>query len=70
MNADGTASAQFETDRFEVSDLFDENGSSIVVHALPDNYGNVTRYGTPDVTTLATGDAGGRVACGVVGTAP
>lgn len=70
VNADGTASAQFETDRFEVSDLFDENGSSIIVHALPDNYGNVTRYGTPDVTTLATGDAGGRVACGVVGTAP
>lgn len=70
VNADGTASAQFETDRFEVSGLLDENGSSIIVHALPDNYANVTRYGTPDVTTLATGDAGGRVACGVVGAAP
>lgn len=44
------------------------------MHALPDNFANIpTRYqsmteGTfgPDSATLPTGDAGGRVACGVV----
>lgn len=70
VNRDGTASARFVTDRYEIPDAFDADGSTFIVHALPDNYGNVTRYGTPDGVTLATGDAGGRVACGVVGTAP
>ena len=45
-------------------------GKAIIIHALPDNCANIpTRY-TPqpaDATTLATGDAGGRVACGVIG---
>lgn len=67
VNADGRAVMEFETDRFSVADLLgDLDGSSVIVHALPDNYANVTRYGTPDATTLATGDAGGRIACGVI----
>jgi Cu-Zn family superoxide dismutase len=38
------------------------------VHADPDNFANIlTRYApAPDATTLATGDAGARIACGVV----
>jgi Cu-Zn family superoxide dismutase len=41
----------------------------VIVHASPDNYANIptARYTpAPDATTLSTGDAGGRVACGVV----
>ena len=71
---DGTAQLQFTTDRFTVAELFDTDGTAIIVHALPDNFANIpTRYqstteGTlgPDSATLATGDAGGRAACGVV----
>ena len=52
----------------------DADGSAIMVHALPDNLANIpTRYQSategvlgPDSATLATGDAGGRVAGGVV----
>lgn len=68
VNADGTGEARFKTDRFAVADLFDVDGSALIIHADPDNYANIpTRYvAAPDATTLATGDAGGRVACGVV----
>jgi superoxide dismutase, Cu-Zn family len=68
-NGDGTALAGFFTDRFGLSQLFDADGSAIVVHANPDNYANIPpdRYDPdPDATTLATGDAGARIACGVV----
>lgn len=66
---DGTAQATFTTDRVTLADVFDSNGSAIIVHADADNYANIpTRYAPtgPDATTLATGDSGGRVACGVV----
>jgi superoxide dismutase, Cu-Zn family len=71
---DGTAQVRFTSDRFDVSDLFDADGSAVIVHALPDNFANIpTRYHShtentlgPDSATLATGDSGGRVACGVV----
>lgn len=71
VSADGTANARFNTDRFEVADLFDANGSALIIHANPDNYANIpSRYfaapDAPDATTLATGDAGDRIACGVV----
>lgn len=68
VNDDGTANAKFNTTRFAVADLFDANGSAIIIHANPDNYANIpTRYAAaPDATTLATGDAGDRIACGVV----
>jgi Cu-Zn family superoxide dismutase len=65
--ADGSAETTFETDRFTVDELFDADGSALVVHASPDNYANIpAAYGAPNATTLATGDAGGRYACGVV----
>jgi Cu-Zn family superoxide dismutase len=70
VNGDGTAEARFDTDRFGVDDLFDADGSAVIVHAGPDNYANIpTRYAAaPDASTLATGDSGARVACGVIET--
>jgi Cu-Zn family superoxide dismutase len=67
VNADGTASAAFETDRFTLAQLRDADGSALIVHAGADNFANIPpRYGTPDADTLATGDAGARAACGVI----
>ncbi|MGH3915066.1 MAG: superoxide dismutase family protein [Pseudonocardiaceae bacterium] len=69
VGRDGTAQASFTTDRVTLAEILDANGSAIIVHADPDNYANLpTRYAPagPDETTLATGDAGGRIACGVV----
>ncbi|HEX2047465.1 MAG TPA: superoxide dismutase family protein [Acidimicrobiales bacterium] len=67
--ADGTAEIRFTTDRYRLSDLQTAEGRAVIVHANPDNYANVpTRYvRQPDATTLSTGDAGDRIACGVVG---
>ncbi|MGQ0776990.1 MAG: superoxide dismutase family protein [Pseudonocardiales bacterium] len=69
VNGDGIAQASFITDRATLADVLDSNGSAIIVHAGSDNYANIpTRYAAagPDAATLATGDSGGRVACGVV----
>jgi Cu-Zn family superoxide dismutase len=45
----------------------------VIVHEKADNFANIpTRYAlpdnapVPDQTTLSTGDAGARVACGVI----
>ena len=67
--ADGTGWLSFVTDSYRVDDLFDADGSALIVHALPDNFANIpARYAPngPDETTRATGDAGGRLACGVL----
>jgi superoxide dismutase, Cu-Zn family len=68
VNADRTANARLNTDRFTVADLFDGDGSALIIHANPDNYANIpTRYASaPDAMTLATGDAGDRIACGAL----
>ncbi len=81
VNDDGTAWARFKTDRFRISELFDEDGSAVIIHTGRDNYANIPpttptgeeRYHShledvfgPDSITLATGDAGSRYACGVV----
>jgi superoxide dismutase, Cu-Zn family len=74
VNDDGTGELRFVTDRFSVRDLFDADGSALMVHAGRDNYANIpSRYDShatntfgPDTETLATGDAGARPACGVV----
>ena len=70
----GRAEAKFETHPFKLSQLFDEDGSAVIVHAGRDNYANIPeRYHShtedvlgPDSVTKATGDAGDRFACGVV----
>ena len=78
VTADGRARAEFLTDRFSIADLLDADGSAIVVHAGADNLANIpSRYHShlpdassttfgPDAMTLATGDAGARLACGTV----
>jgi superoxide dismutase, Cu-Zn family len=66
VNADGTGESHFVSDRYRLADVL---GRALIVHAGPDNYANIpTRYaaGGPDATTLATGDSGGRTACGVI----
>jgi superoxide dismutase, Cu-Zn family len=75
VQQNGIAAGSVITDRFRLADLFDADGSAIIIHTGPDNLANIpNRYvqaatGTPgpDATTLATGDSGGRAACGVVG---
>jgi Cu-Zn family superoxide dismutase len=68
VNKSGTGRATFVTDRFRVSDLLAGQGTALIIHANRDNFANIpTRYApAPDATTLATGDAGARIACGVI----
>ena len=71
VNEDGTAQQSVVTDRLDESLLLDDDGSAVMIHADADNFGNVPeRYlgdgSTPDDDTLGTGDAGDRLACGVV----
>jgi superoxide dismutase, Cu-Zn family len=70
---DGSARAEFVTDRFSVDDI---GGAAVVVHADPDNFGNVPTGGDAEqyrpndqaarTLTANTGNAGDRLACGVV----
>lgn len=74
VNADGTAQTTVTTDRFTIGQLFDADGSAMVVHAAADNFANIpTRYHShdfdvygPDPATLTAGDSGDRIACGRV----
>jgi len=65
---DGTAELRVGTDRVSVADLLAGAGTALIVHAGPDNFANIpARYApAPDATTLATGDAGPRIACGPI----
>ena len=64
------------TDAFTAADLLAGAKTAIIIHEGADNFANIPpeRYqqvnGTPgpDEMTMATGDAGKRVACGVIGT--
>ena len=68
VTADGTGSMSFLVDRFTIADLLASGGRSIMVHAGADNFRNIPeRYGvTLDQATMDTGDAGPRIACGVI----
>jgi superoxide dismutase, Cu-Zn family len=76
VSGDGSARASFDTDSAKLAQILDANGSAFIIHAAPDNYANIpSRYTSsttgqpgPDDATLATGDSGGRVACGVIAT--
>lgn len=69
---DGTAQTEFRDANLRVPQLFGPTGSSVIIHALPDNYANIpVRYTSngvpgPDNETKMTGDGGDRVACGVI----
>lgn len=64
---DGTAFLSVATDRFTIEDLFDADGSSIVIHSEPDNFGYIPeRYEvTLDAETTSGHDSGDPLACGV-----
>jgi Cu-Zn family superoxide dismutase len=69
VDRSGAGSLTTVTDALTRSDLTDDDGSAVMVHAGRDNYANVPeRYapGGPDEMTRNTGDAGGRIACGPV----
>jgi Cu-Zn family superoxide dismutase len=76
VRQDGTAKVVTTTDAFTASDLLGGQKTAIIIHEKSDNFANIPaeRYQQangappPDETTLATGDAGKRVACGVIGT--
>jgi len=75
VRKDGAALLVTTTDAFTKDDLLAGDKTAIVIHAGADNFANIPpeRYtqlnGTagPDETTMSTGDAGKRVACGVIG---
>jgi superoxide dismutase, Cu-Zn family len=75
VRQDGTAKLVTTTDAFTSEDLLGGAKTAIIVHEKADNFANIPpeRYQQvngappPDQTTLATGDAGKRVACGVIG---
>jgi superoxide dismutase, Cu-Zn family len=75
VRKDGSAMLVTTTDAFTLDDLLTGEKTAIIIHAGADNFGNIPpdRYtqknGTPgpDATTMSTGDAGKRVACGVIG---
>jgi Cu-Zn family superoxide dismutase len=73
VQADGTATMQFTTDRIAPAELV---GRAIILHFGADNFGNIPVGDLPDqykpndpaatTKTANTGNAGDRVACGVV----
>ena len=75
VRQDGTGMLETTTDAFGMDDLLTGQKTAIIIHAGADNFANIPpdRYqqtnGTPgaDQTTMNTGDAGKRVACGVIG---
>ena len=68
VNKDGSAFMEVKSDRFKLSDLFSEDGAAIIIHSRPDNHGNIPERYTNDIDeeTLSTGDAGSRIACGII----
>jgi Cu-Zn family superoxide dismutase len=74
VKEDGTARLTVDLDTFTVEELTEGDGAAVMVHAGSDNFANIPdRYTSaesgqpgPDEMTTSTGDAGARIACGVV----
>jgi Cu-Zn family superoxide dismutase len=74
VRSDGQAQLVTTTDAFTASDLLAGGKTALIIHERPDNFAHIPdRYvqkdggaAGPDAETLATGDAGPRVACGVI----
>ncbi|MGH3958420.1 superoxide dismutase[Cu-Zn] [Mycobacterium sp.] len=75
VRKDGAALLVTTTDTVTKDDLMSGSGTALMIHAGSDNFANIPpeRYTQvngapgPDQTTMSTGDAGKRVACGVIG---
>jgi superoxide dismutase, Cu-Zn family len=73
LNQDGTATLEFIDSRLDVATLA---GRAVVLHAGADNFGNVPagagaeqytpNSGAATTKTADTGNAGDRIACGVI----
>jgi Cu-Zn family superoxide dismutase len=73
VTAAGDGAMSFITDHFQPDSIL---GRAVILHALPDNYGNIpvgvaaNQYtaNSADATTLTnnTGNAGNRIACGLI----
>lgn len=71
---DGSGETVTTSDAFTREQLLAGDGTSIIIHEKADNFANIpgTRYtqangdSGPDHTTMSTGDAGKRIACGVI----
>ncbi|ORB51406.1 superoxide dismutase [Mycolicibacterium rhodesiae] len=72
VRTDGSGKLVATTDAFTLDDLKGPQGSALIIHAGPDNFANIPQRYThdgvpgPDAETMATGDAGARVACAVL----
>ena len=72
VRSDGSAKLVTTTDAFTRADLSGPEGSALIIHEGSDNFANIPpRYSAdgkpgPDEKTMATGDAGKRVACAVI----
>jgi superoxide dismutase, Cu-Zn family len=75
VREDGTAELVTTTDAFTAEDLLAGQKTAIMIHEKADNFGNIPpetyqqiQGGAPgpNENTMATGDAGKRVACGVI----
>ncbi|MFT4088711.1 MAG: superoxide dismutase family protein [Gordonia sp. (in: high G+C Gram-positive bacteria)] len=74
VRKDGSGLLVTTTDGFTRAQLTAGKGTAIILHSGPDNFGNIPadRYRQnsgvpgPDEKTMMTGDAGSRVACGVI----
>ncbi|MET0450811.1 MAG: superoxide dismutase family protein [Mycobacterium sp.] len=75
VRGDGSAMLVTTTDAFTAADLLAGTQTAIIIHEKADNFANIPpdRYTQvvggapgPDEMTMATGDAGKRVACGVI----
>jgi superoxide dismutase, Cu-Zn family len=75
VRKDGVGTLVTTTDAFAMDDLLTGEKTAIIIHAGADNFANIPpeRYKQtngapgPDEITMTTGDAGKRVACGVIG---
>jgi len=76
VRKDGVGTLVTTTDAFTLEDLLSGEKTAIIIHAGADNFMNIPpeRYNQvsggapgPDEMTMTTGDAGKRVACGVIG---
>ncbi len=75
VRKDGSGELVTTTDAFAMEDLVSGEKTAIIIHAGADNFANIPadRYKQangapgPDEMTMTTGDAGKRVACGVIG---